>query len=233
MSPSPFFWRHAVSPEKLALVDRWAEGETVLDVGCGAGLVCLHLAQLGKTVIGIEPNYAGAEPHGWRLIRASVPPISLPDKSVDTAVLFDVLEHIDDDEALLAELQRVTRTRLILSVPSNDDGELPRYGLCLLHHIDKTHRREYALKTLEALLSKYGFKVRLAQKACPNGAPQVVTAFFVNRWYAKPLQWITNRWIRLLQRVGIVRVDLAADWLLVADKVIAHQRNLGVGGTVR
>jgi SAM-dependent methyltransferase len=178
---------------------------------------------MGKTVIGIEPDFRSDEPLQWHLVRMAVPPIPLDDQSVDTAVLFDVLEHVDDDEALLTELRRVTRRRLIMSVPSDNDGPLPRYGLCLLHHIDKTHRREYALATLEALLLKHGFAVRWSGQAAPHGASQLVTEFFIDRWYAKPFRWATGAWIRALRKTGLVKVDLAADWLLVADTVAVQR----------
>jgi cyclopropane fatty-acyl-phospholipid synthase-like methyltransferase len=44
----------APQPAMVALVAKYPPMDPVLDVGCGSGDLCLHLAQLGQRVVGID-----------------------------------------------------------------------------------------------------------------------------------------------------------------------------------
>ena len=61
-----------------------------------------------------------------------------------------MLEHVDDVKAL-AELTRVTRSRVIFAVPATDDDAVGG-GLTFHHYRDLTHLRTYTAESLEALI---------------------------------------------------------------------------------
>lgn len=91
-------------------------GRVVLDVGCNDGALTAGLPALGaREVIGVDVDAgaiaraaAHAEP-GLRFLVSSIDRIPLPDASVDTAVSYDVFEHVAQPAALARELSRVVR----------------------------------------------------------------------------------------------------------------------------
>ena len=87
----------------------------VLDLGCNDGALTAGLPQLGaREVIGVDVDagaIAIAESRGVpvRFLASSVDRIPLPDASVDTAISYDVFEHVAHPETLARELARVVR----------------------------------------------------------------------------------------------------------------------------
>jgi ubiquinone/menaquinone biosynthesis C-methylase UbiE len=88
--------------------------ESVLEIGVGAGLFKTAAEVFGfnvKTldiVPDLKPDYLG-----------SADAIPLPDKSVDVVCAFQVLEHMPFEVSLkaLAEMRRVTRKAIVVSLP--------------------------------------------------------------------------------------------------------------------
>ncbi len=214
---TPFLWQVETNPAKCRLLDEWAVGPSAADIGCGTGAYAQHLRRRGLAVVAMDADDQVLDKEGIWFIRAGVPPIPLGDGQCDTMVLFDVLEHVRDEGGLLVEVRRVTRRRLILSVPSDDDGALPQYGICLLHHVDKTHQREYNPDRLRALLQAHGFRVVHLEAQRAQGMPFLVGEFFAPGTIGKIARVATLAWLRVLRRLRLVRVDLASDWFVVAD----------------
>lgn len=99
-------------------------GDTVLEVGCGPGYSTRRIAQwrAGVRLMGgdISASLLGNARRlnaGIPFVRESVYSLPHPDKSIDVALLLEVLEHLDQPEAALAELNRVVRRHLLLSTP--------------------------------------------------------------------------------------------------------------------
>ena len=117
------FVRTGLNPARLAYLKRVftrlgleAAGRTAVDIGCGGGLLAEELARMGMTVIGVDPAEASlrtarehADRSGLRIDYRSGAGEQLPleDASVDIAVCVDVLEHVDDVDAVLRETARV------------------------------------------------------------------------------------------------------------------------------
>ena len=94
-------------------VSRWARlkpgGASVLEVGCGPGLMLAAFRRRGWRVFGIERNEAAAETARKRLGSDTIATSlhGLPaDARFDLIVLFQVLEHISEPVALLQEYAR-------------------------------------------------------------------------------------------------------------------------------
>lgn len=88
------------------------QGLRILDVGCGAGLMCEPLAARGATVVGIDAaanNIAAARLHAaagdLRIdYRVGEPQAALHDgESFDVLLLLEVVEHVDDVPAFVRD----------------------------------------------------------------------------------------------------------------------------------
>src|ERR671917_2716837 len=84
----------------------------LVDLACGGGLMAPHVARLGYRHVGIDLGLPGlrlAREHGVTPIRASVLQVPLPDACTDVVVAGEILEHVEDDVAVLAECARLLR----------------------------------------------------------------------------------------------------------------------------
>jgi 2-polyprenyl-6-hydroxyphenyl methylase / 3-demethylubiquinone-9 3-methyltransferase len=84
----------------------------LVDLACGGGLMAPHVARLGYRHVGIDLGLPGlrlAREHGVLPIRASVLQVPLPDACTDVVVAGEILEHVEDDVAVLAECARLLR----------------------------------------------------------------------------------------------------------------------------
>jgi 2-polyprenyl-6-hydroxyphenyl methylase/3-demethylubiquinone-9 3-methyltransferase len=84
----------------------------LVDLACGGGLMAPHVARLGYRHVGVDLGAAGlavAAAHGVRVVRASVLGVPLRDGCADVVVAGEILEHVDDDVAVLAEAARLLR----------------------------------------------------------------------------------------------------------------------------
>jgi 2-polyprenyl-3-methyl-5-hydroxy-6-metoxy-1,4-benzoquinol methylase len=102
-----------------------ANPQTLLDVGCGEGVLTHEWAQrIDGKVVGIDLD----DPHlhaewekrqapnlEYRVLKAENMPFE--DKSFDAASAIEVLEHVPDPEHTVAEMARVARGHLLVSVP--------------------------------------------------------------------------------------------------------------------
>ncbi len=87
-------------------------GALLVDLACGGGLMAPHAARLGYRHVGVDLGAAGlavAARHGVRAVRGSVLAVPLRDGCADVVVAGEILEHVEDDVAVLAEAARLLR----------------------------------------------------------------------------------------------------------------------------
>lgn len=94
------------------------EGLTLLDVGCGGGLLSEPLRRLGFAVTGIdagEKNIAVARIHadqvGLDMDYRVATPEELAGQSFDVVLIMEILEHVADVEVFLAAVGAVLKPR--------------------------------------------------------------------------------------------------------------------------
>jgi SAM-dependent methyltransferase len=169
-------------------------GLAVVDVGCGAGGFLGVLQRFGA-VLGLEPDpecVAFCRERGFpRTAVASSLALPLADASQDLVCLWDVLEHVADDGAALAEARRCLKPggHLALSVPaypwlySNNDRMARHY-------------RRYTRGVLRRRLVEAGFEVRRATYVnvllCPAIVPAVLLVKLKERLLPRPGDTTTN-----------------------------------------
>jgi len=102
-----------------------AAPDSILDVGCGEGVLTHKWAQrIDGTVVGIDLDdpelHAEWEKRScpnleYRVMKAENLPFA--DDDFDMASAIEVLEHVPDPEHTVAEMARVARRHLLVSVP--------------------------------------------------------------------------------------------------------------------
>lgn len=146
-----------IHPEMLAIITRYA-GKRILDVGCGTGIYCRELNERGYNCIGVD---ADRECHDLArkqtnslMMRAEE--LGFADKSFDTVIMLEVLEHIEDPYSALKEIVRVTRRNLILSVPSLEPlADCVAHNVVMHHLVEVTHLNFFTKPMLERFLRMY------------------------------------------------------------------------------
>jgi 2-polyprenyl-3-methyl-5-hydroxy-6-metoxy-1,4-benzoquinol methylase len=110
------------------LDELWAAAapESVLDVGCGEGVLTAEWAErlADGRVVGIDLDdpklrreWAKRERPNLDFRAEEATSLSFADDEFDLACAIEVLEHVPEPEATLAEMARVARRHLLLSVP--------------------------------------------------------------------------------------------------------------------
>jgi 2-polyprenyl-3-methyl-5-hydroxy-6-metoxy-1,4-benzoquinol methylase len=101
-----------------------APGQTVLEIGCGAGYSTqrINAWQPGLRLIASDVGesllaQASQRNPGVAMLRQSVYQLGHEDKSLDAVVMLEVLEHLEHPQNALAELHRVCRGHVLLSTP--------------------------------------------------------------------------------------------------------------------
>ncbi len=141
--------------QQIPLRDRPVE---LLDFGCGTGAFLEHLERFGTVrAVDADPSaVAFCHARGRSEVQLAPPgaPLPFPDGAFDAVTTLDVIEHIDDDVAALAELRRVLRPggRLLVAVPAFT-------FLWGVQDEVSHHRRRYTAGSLRAALAAAGFAV--------------------------------------------------------------------------
>ena len=108
-----FAMLHWLAEARARLVPPAARlGAVLVDIGCGAGLLAPHLTGLGYRHIGVDLVRSAlkqAAAHGVIPINADAGAIPLSDACADVVVAGEILEHVRDRPAAVAEICRVLR----------------------------------------------------------------------------------------------------------------------------
>lgn len=116
----------------LAHFSKPVDEMTVLDAGCGSGMGCAALSDLGcKTIIGFDPGKEAiglpiaakryyAPESSVSFIQASGYEIPLADNSIDFCWCSFVIEHIPDPLQFFAEIYRVLAPKSLCYISTNN-----------------------------------------------------------------------------------------------------------------
>jgi ubiquinone/menaquinone biosynthesis C-methylase UbiE len=127
-SPDPLR-RYAHRTQYEAIISNILPGSSVLDAGCGEGVIPMILAERGIASTGVDlsqPNIEAARAEAERLglgrlatfVQGDAERLPFPDKSFDIVLSSHVLEHLPDFDRGARELVRVARKRVIVALPT-------------------------------------------------------------------------------------------------------------------
>jgi 2-polyprenyl-6-hydroxyphenyl methylase/3-demethylubiquinone-9 3-methyltransferase len=119
-------WLAAARAERLPPA---APGAVLVDIGCGGGLLAPHARRLGYRHVGVDLSTTGlgvARRHGVLPVRADAARLPLPDGVADAVSAGEILEHVVDAAAVVAEACRVLRPGGRLVIDTLADTRLAR-----------------------------------------------------------------------------------------------------------
>jgi SAM-dependent methyltransferase len=129
-------------------------GPAILDVGCGPGGYSRALADRGfdcRALDVVAEYVETARGLGVRAERYDGDRLPVGDAAVDTVILVEVLEHLEDPAALLREAARVARRNVLVTTPNCTQDFAPapvEFG----HMLDADHRQFFTEASLRELL---------------------------------------------------------------------------------
>jgi SAM-dependent methyltransferase len=230
------FWfrarTRAISALVRSLVAEMPDSYRVLEVGCGTGTVLRELHQVCArgSVIGLDFFHEGV---AWARRRSSValvqadaflPPFS---RRFQMVCVFDVIEHLDDDTAVLRTLRDLLAPGglLLVTVPAH-----PR----LWSYFDEysRHRRRYSLDGLVAKLADAGYEVQYATPYMSALLPMIWCGRKVSALLRRPAGQASSELAELDLRI-IPFVNRLLFWSLLWEApCIARHRILPFGASL-
>jgi SAM-dependent methyltransferase len=159
---------HPIRRLELQVLRRHLEpvaDERILDVGSGKGAFCGVLRGLGARVVGIDPSLTASRiarryvNGGVGFVAGRGEELAFPSESFDKAVSVCVLEHTENDQRFLREVNRVLREGGVLAI-SVDSLNSPHLSDAFRRRHVRAHRCNhlYDAASLRGLLEAAGFE---------------------------------------------------------------------------
>jgi len=109
------------------MVSRLGNGLSVLDVGCGNGIISEHIWKMGNYVTCADLPIMTSLAHKRRVllvVTADAEQLAFASNSFDVVLAFELLEHLWNPQRFLEEAYRVLRANghLIIEVPEGREG---------------------------------------------------------------------------------------------------------------
>jgi SAM-dependent methyltransferase len=130
----------------------------ILEIGCGTGHNLPMLSGFGH-VDGLElddeARALSEKRLGREIMRSPLPELAgVPDKHYDLIGAFDVIEHIDDDEAAIGSIAAKLKpgARFIMTVPAHQ-------WMWTAHDVANHHKRRYSKRGLRQLIERSPLKL--------------------------------------------------------------------------
>jgi SAM-dependent methyltransferase len=188
------FWFRHRNEVITALVTRISRSATFFDIGGGNGCVSYALQSAGIEVVLVEPGPRGAQNAMGRgvrtVVQSTLEDAGFAPRSLPSAGLFDVVEHIDNDAEFLSLIHNYLQPNgtLYLTVPaynflwSNDD-------------VNAGHFRRYTVPALSRLLTACGFRIEYSSYLFSFLVPPMFCLRTVPTWigYRKSVSQTTNQ----------------------------------------
>jgi len=165
--------------QKACCLVRQVSPTSVLDVGCGEGLIGPQLMRQlqrveHKIYLGVDKSVetlavaAQLNPEA-SFVCMKTPSLGIKDRGFDLVLCLEVLEHVEDPFALLAELQRVSSRYCLISVPHEPFFQLASF--LRGRHLSSwgnhpEHIQHWGSRSFREVLSNF-FIVRVVQQPFP------------------------------------------------------------------
>ncbi len=159
VSEKGHFWFEARERLIKHFSEKFSAKGNYMEIGCGSGSILKIFHDAGYNVLGTDTNLLSLEKSfgkiGERNKLALMDALNIPFEGYfDMIGMYDVLEHIDSDVEVLAQINKALKKggRVIITVPQH---------MCLWSKFDEFihHKRRYSRKDLLKKLVAAGFSV--------------------------------------------------------------------------
>jgi 2-polyprenyl-3-methyl-5-hydroxy-6-metoxy-1,4-benzoquinol methylase len=110
--------------ERIVVTQSLIPGDvrTILDLGCGDGIVTNEFIEKGVDVFGTDFSIAALGFMKGKRLVSSVNNIPFPDQYFDLVLCTEVIEHLPDEvyERTLSEIERVAKHYVVISTPNDE-----------------------------------------------------------------------------------------------------------------
>ncbi len=184
-------------------------GRRILDLGCATGEYCRNLRLHGYETFGLDINKSYAKKAnmcGEQVCVMSAGFLGFKDKSFDTVLLFEVLEHIQNPTLVLLEARRIARKNILVTVPNcGGMDDLRSKHLTFEHMLEKDHVNYFTAVTLGQMFSPYFQSFSIEERE-----PLSMTLPGLPAWASKPISlfyklgWLKHHlFFRLYARINL------------------------------
>lgn len=196
---------------ELTAVERYGTGKDILEAGCGTGLLLGRTLRFAKSASGVDLSagmLSKAKERGLDVVQGSVTQLPYKDESFDLVYSVKVLAHVEDIEAAMEEMARVTRPGGIVLAEF--------YNPLSLRYLIKSLKAPTAISSStndEAVYTRY------------DGPEQI------RKYLPENLEWEGCRGVRIITPVSHVhKVPVLGSAFRALESVLADApiaRNLG------
>lgn len=201
--PIELFVRVVAARQARFLAQGLHPGASVLDVGCGRGVLLSALADRQLDVHGFEISAAaiqGADPRARIVVADDILQAGFPAGCFDEVIFWHVLEHLANPREVLAEVRRILKPggRLVVAVPNFTSWQSRWTGACWFHLDLPRHLIHFSRSGLLTLLKETDFEVHsehhFSLRQNPFG--------WIQSWLNQLGCWPRNQLYSRLQRQG-------------------------------
>lgn len=213
---------------QLAELARFVDGagKKLLDVGTGKGYLLEEARDLGFdcSAVEISAYAAGAAERKFpsRIFNGTLADARHPDASFDVVAVTDVLEHVSDPHALVAEVGRVLKPGGLLFVITPDAGSWSRKILGgRWFQFKHEHVTYWDRRSVASLLGRHGFAVRLVRSNVKRYTPAYYERYFAKYAFLGPVGKGIAAVIRVLpEAVGRTAFSnpVSGEMLVIAER---------------
>ena len=148
---------------QVRLIQKYAIGPNLLDIGCAQGFFLYNASKAGYTTKGIEISQDAAEyaimEFGLDIEAKPFEELRFPENHFDVVTLWQVLEHVPYPLTVLKEVHRILKPGGLLVASTPDIGGIPAKILRKRWwDIKRLHINQFSTKTLTDILQNGGFE---------------------------------------------------------------------------
>jgi 2-polyprenyl-3-methyl-5-hydroxy-6-metoxy-1,4-benzoquinol methylase len=164
LSDLPSMWQKLINFQVEMICNNVLIGGTVLEIGCGEGLLLEQISKRGYTVRGIEPSTTGAKRAALRGINVSTEyfKADMVLEKYDIVIMSHVLEHVESPNEILAGVVEILKPNGMLMLTQTNYKGLIASILKERWYawVPDQHFWHFTIKGLALWLKKFEFVIK-------------------------------------------------------------------------
>ena len=184
-------------------VQKYAEGKSLLDYGCGTGQFMQKMASKGYEVQGVEINEGAREKASkFGSVYSAVSEVK---DRVDAITMWHVLEHVYNLDELLQAFKSKLKNNgtLLIAVPNPESHDAQHYGVHWAAWDIPIHVHHFTKKSMKTALERNGFEL---QEVLPMSLDSYYISLISEQYKEGAPTKRTRHWLKGLVRGTISNI---------------------------